>query len=460
MNRLVDAFFVIFIGLTGATAKADVLFLDMNNSPLEIAAAKRGAAARGEKLVVIPDTTQLKSDLAFKSIQNEYLAANKKLMDCTPNACEQAFEVFQKANEAYVDYLDKAKVYLNQKNLNSYLNQLKNQNITISSVIISGHDGNGKLHGTFGEINEKEFQKAFKDNEPIGQTVRSLLLWGCYTSNLNSSFFIWNNTLPHIEMIAGFEKIGPSNLQSSNFKYLESVMKAEKQLVEIHDVQNLKQQFKRLASVNVLSASVCVRDLYVSHSLTTTKAELDKQCLPLSKLNEIETETECYIKALPGCTDIPENTSSSALRTLYNRIQDVSHCADYYTDFNAKPDEILRLIYYKQVVKNFSQLHKNEINSYLKRLIQFGAPAELTQIDFSRMARKDIINWLSNTDKFFSNFTNSSTELSQLTAGLSVLREVLGEANSYYTPTTWIEPHAKNISTTFKGQFDQELNRK
>lgn len=93
-------------------AFADILFIDLNNSPKEIEAAKKAAYARGEKVIV--------------------LTSSKK----TP--------------------------FIDDKNISSLLTDLKKKNVKLSSVVISGHDGNGEFHGAFGRVSEPALERAFK----------------------------------------------------------------------------------------------------------------------------------------------------------------------------------------------------------------------------------------------------------------------------------------------------------
>src|SRR5690349_5395083 len=72
-----------------------------------------------------------------------------------------------------------------------FLTGLRNQKRSLSGVVISGHDGNGHFGGEFGFVNDSDIKKAFQNAAPVGDGVRSLLLWGCYTATPGSIEMRW-----------------------------------------------------------------------------------------------------------------------------------------------------------------------------------------------------------------------------------------------------------------------------
>ncbi len=311
------------------TAHADILFLDLNNSPKEIEAAKKAAKQRGEKLIVFPD-----KPMKF------------------PN--ELAMQLGLKLADMKDDKTQKK----------------------ISSVIISGHNGNGHFTGSKATLSYIELQDVIKSNPDLIDSVKSLYLWGCYTSTPGSIINYWKPTFKNLDVIIGFDAKGPANNTLSGHKYLTDTLIKEKKMTDAKTDKEFKNIFNDLAHVRNVAASICRNETYISNTKFATLNKLMEQCNVEESKKWVEVY-DCYMHGVKpessenqnlDCSDVPKNTSNSKLRDLYDYLHETSHCDDIIRTQGRDRDEIIRLIFSKNVMKNFLENNKecnSQINAFL-----------------------------------------------------------------------------------------------
>lgn len=398
---------VFLLFLYPKSSLADILFLDLNNNPKEIEAAQKAAAKRREKLIVLPQITNERK-IEIKKLENEL----KKARNQYATLCNQITEACQRAtatlSAATTKYNESRKV-LNKEFLSQELRQLHRQEVNLTSVVISGHDGNGSFDGVFGDLNDADIKEAFDSVSPFGESIRSLLLWGCYTTNIGSLETNWKKILPNLNVIAGFDDSAPLGDKPANWDLLEDILVKEKTLTDARDQKALMHAFNSLRSANKTHAAICVNeDSYASpRGVISIKAELEK-CKDL-RSGELIERFQCYEKAQKGCEDVPADTQSGPLRSIYTELQKTKHCKKYIPANLTVPDPdvTLRLVHDKNVRTNFEYLHSdgmNQINSLMKEL-NFSDSLQLKNI--GKMKRKDFLDQISAIQKEIDNRTNA-----------------------------------------------------
>lgn len=453
-----------FVLLISVDIFADILFIDVNDSPKEITSAKKAAEKRGEKLIVIPSSEQIKSDPSITKIRNEIARLETARSKCKNN-CDDLDDKIYEQKELYNTQLKNKKLYLDSEGINYHLNQLKKKNVTITSVIVSGHDGNGEFFGLNGSFTETDFSEAIHDNAPIGDSIRSLMLWGCYATNISGAFNLWKDSAPNIEMIAGFNEIAPSNIRQSSFDYLEDVLVKEKQLTAEKDAKALQKAFLNLKSVTQMKSALCVRDNYVTPNRANSLKELKNMCTPPEKLSAITKKYNCYIKGLEGCTDIPTDTRNGEIRKFYNQLQDVSHCDLVDPHFSLDASALLRLVFFNTVRDNFSSSYGQELDRFDNDLKLAGIPNSLLLNRFNKDNRSTVIKKITDLSKYLNSkksIAKSNTpefkKLDRLDTALGVIRNAIGELNPDYIYSGFIDPGSTDISGWFTEHIDNALS--
>ena len=393
-------------------ASADILFLDLNNAPLEIAAARRAAAARGERLIVIPaDGETLRGD-----------------------------------------------------NLAEELAELKNQNVRLTSMVISGHDGNGAFSGTRGNLSEEEVRGALQANPPMADTIRSLLLWGCYTATPASIELVWKQAFPNLVAVAGFDGSAPLSDKPGSSTYLEDFLKIEERLTKMTDINALNSAFLTLRNVPLMTSAACVNGVFLKpgqrpRTMNQIMGECSERLARARReagdVSSLEGRYSCYFEAAEGCEDPPANKQSSDLRSYYNEIQNTAHCSEAFeaSDLHLpSPDQVIRLIYFRNVVDNFVFNYQIDIDRLNGFLDQLGAPSELKIGDLRGMTRAQIRQKYDDINNFLNGIkkpaTSNMSEVDIEFQALVKLAQIHVQTHSNTlrhmegVPFSWVEPNS------------------
>ncbi|QDK46358.1 hypothetical protein DOM22_14875 [Bdellovibrio sp. ZAP7] len=429
---------------SATTAHADILFLNVNDSGREIDAAMKAAKARGEKLIVLPQPTDPVLFQKAKINLDEKMNIYRKCQDKGASDCSIERKNALAANREAKKY----RTSISATSLKSELAKIKNSGTKLTSLVVSGHDGNGYFGGNNGELSERAIASAFAAQAPVGDGIRSMMLWGCYTANIGSLSSNWKKTLPNVELIAGYDGIAPLADKPANWQYLTDVLVKEKNLTAIKDANQLKKALNGLDGTNLLNASICVGDNFASHKLALNLRDAKNLCE--GALAAVTPTYTCYLHAEPNCENPPANTGASELRTAYNKLQDARHCLELEENRPFEevrrlpsPDTLIRLIHFKTVKANFMELNPDYLSSLNNLLKRVGAPEDLMWGDLEKMTRAEILNKLNKTNDYLSE--KSSTpgpdypEVSALVAGTRGLQRVLGDL---LVPFAWVEPSA------------------
>lgn len=441
---------VVLVAFGSVQAHADILFLDLNGNPKEIEAAKAAASKRGEKVIVIPEVTK---ELATR--QSELLAKTQKANEeYLRKGCSRANSdsptcagVGKALNEAMAKENDfRQKNQLNAETLNKALKDLKNKGANLSSLIVSGHDGNGHFGGTYGDLTDKDLAGAFQSNAPVGDGIRSLALWGCYTANLSSLSLYWKKAFPQVEVVVGFDKKGPLGNSPSNWALLKDFLSKDKELSQIKDQNELQKAFKKLDGVRITDAAICVGDTFSNKFVTMDLANIQSMCEG-AFLKDAKVYT-CYLNAEKGCENPPANTANSELRSFYEQLQDYAHCKEVLQPEQQvgmpSADTMIRLIHFADIKKNFVKNFTQQMADYNKLLDKVGAPKNLQWGDILKMSRAEILEKLKATDAYLNNKGSGDSALNPEFIALRNfvrmgVQPVLGDLN---VPFTWVEPGA------------------
>lgn len=311
-------------------SKGEILFFDLNDNPKEIEAAQRAAKRRNEKLIVYPSISA-SDKKEIESTKEELHKARSLFFECSNkiggSACKDLRANFDLARNKHNSTLEKNQ--MNPRKLNKIMEDLKDNNTKISSIVISGHDGNGFFTGTYGNLTDNDLYRAVSNNTPVADGVRSLLLWGCYSANIGSLLTHWKKALPQAELIAGFDDSAPLGNKPANWAYLEDVLVKEKNLTSIKDSKTLQRVLKQLNGATKMHSSICVRDNYADMKKSIELSQATKLCQTIQ--DESAAVFKCYLHAeRPKCENPPENTSNNELRSLYNKLQSAKHCREIF----------------------------------------------------------------------------------------------------------------------------------
>lgn len=406
----------------------DILFIDLNGAKDEVAAAQRAAAARHEKLIVIPD-------------------ANQNVTYFKPSLFRQL--------------------------LNDRLSEFEAHGTQISSLVVSGHDGVGSFFGDRGRITGSDLKQIFEAHPKSRESVRSMYLWGCYALAVGELNQNWRLVFPDALFIAGFDGSAPSRYANAGQRVLESMLMKESKFMKAHDQRQLLALFRAIPSTDITTSAAYVCDQYITHSGIQTFQQALGECAWSDQATELTKTYECYLEAQDEkCRSVPENTQSSPLRELYNYTVSKSQCSmqDHPdTRFAILPqrEDILKLIFFNTLWNNFLKKHGDSISAIDANLKKIGAPPELLLGDLSKLSRGELVKKLRAAYEFVSQYLEKNFWKQKRTVPITFrnFRSVIMTLDDFamtskYSaciPVSWVEPGAQE-SSHCEEDFQKDFN--
>jgi hypothetical protein len=334
-----------------------MLFIDTNDSGLEIATAEKAACERGERLVVVP-----KNYKEYAKFVQPVARAQNEINRCRNNC--RAIE--EKLENAY-NQLDNFQV--SQKSIQEatkeVLEELKKQNAKIQNFTISGHDGGGSYGGYKGNMSRSTLAEMMKDYGDINE-AQSLLLLGCYTG-VQKEIIEWKSIFPKARLIAGYDGSAPLSDKPLGHQYITEILLKEKELYSQADQKQL-QNFTRtnIQSLFQLNSAMYVncdpeaeKEFYFGAEGTKRRfTEFDaKECI--KRNNEIHELTGKYERYLSGEQEPPKETNGE-LRQIYNVARTLEHCLEIL-ESPLDVNRVFNLLFYDGVKNNFAIFYKDDL---------------------------------------------------------------------------------------------------
>lgn len=397
--------------LASAISRADILYIDMNNSVQELESARKAAEARKEKLIVIPNVSkEAREKLYIWSKQAENLSKAFSRNNCGAQAvCKQRMSPDCKSLSTQIDnaYEEKEKNLVQKLGKDHFHQEIKKiaaSKAKITTLGISGHDGGGKFFGDFGQLNLEDFKEIFSDPEVKGlaDSVRSLHLWGCYAGTATMMDDNWKKIFPRTELIVGFWGEAPLNQFPGSYELLEDILKNEQELISQKDDKTLHAFAVRLKHFNITQAALCVGDTYITTDPDRRigKFSAMKSIIPKCAANfpqELHDAYRCYANGESGCS-MPRLGEKSRMDQYLSYLRANPDCSknEFFRRENSdvpNSETVLRLINHETVMNNFTRVHAKEIDMLNKNLSYLGLPEKFHLKVNGKTPRDQLWKW-------------------------------------------------------------------
>lgn len=339
-----------------------MLFIDTNNSELEIATTEKAACERGQKLVVVP-----KNYKEYIQLTTASSLATKKMEKCI-KAQQQCADTEKQLNDLNRKI---GEMNANNKSIRQQteeaLKEIKASNGKLQNVSISGHDGGGHFGGFKGGFGRHEFSELMRQYGDINE-VSSLLLLGCYTG-VPKEVIEWKHIFPGVKIIAGYDGSAPLSDKPHGHQYISDVLLKEKKLLENAEQKKLqsyaKQNVQGLIHMNAAMYLDCndgtkgAEFYFGSQKEGKAFRPFDiKECE--AKMPEIEALNAKVEQFYSGEMEPPKDTATGALRGLYNEARRIEHCGEIMErpiNINA----LFNMLFNEGVKKNFANFYKDDL---------------------------------------------------------------------------------------------------
>lgn len=338
-----------------------MLFVDTNNSELEIMTSQKAACERGERLVVVP-----KNYKDYKKYTDKLIETHKKVEKCfntkAADACKEEENHYNKAESELTAFKQSQPSI--RTGINEAMAEIKAANGKLQVFTISGHDGGGTFGGHKGDFNRHELAEIMKEHQDINETT-SVLLLGCYTG-VQNEIYAWKGIFPSARLIAGYDGSAPLADRPQGHQYITDILLKEKQLLKNSDEKKLMSFTQNnIKSLNQLHAAMYVNceddnEFYYGSdgSKKNFKAFNTKECL--EKKDEIKALAQEVDKYQLGILEPPLNTQGE-LRQLYNKARRYEHCLQL-TETDLNVSNLFNLLFYQGVKESFASFYKDDLS--------------------------------------------------------------------------------------------------
>lgn len=312
----------------GTQSGKTIIFLDLNDNPLEVESTKRAACKRGESVIVLPE----------------------------------------KGSTFDINALDRV------------LGGMEKAGVSVNSFVISGHDGGGQFGGSNGFFSKVMLNELMMGHPKVQESVSSVLLLGCYTG-VKQEIFDWKQILPNANLIAGYEGQAPLGDKPAGHSYIEGILLKEKEMNEAKS----KAQLERILKKGIRHISSISAAMYVHPKMCApgTKHESGFYFRPLKgreALQDLVTE-EClrikegegpimrekFMAYYRGEKEIPKQTHGTELRQIYNFFREEGHCFEGDRNYPSA-DKVFFTLFFDGVKKNYAHFYEGLLDEFSQEL--------------------------------------------------------------------------------------------
>jgi hypothetical protein len=413
--------FILLLLPAQAFASAVVLMVNMNYSSSELKAAQDMAAARGQRVEMVPPQSMVATaEALFEERDHLQEKLETQFPEESPLTLKSAVAGIMRegsnwhANPAIARFVGSAQMdslssatlrFADMEKQNGeMIEQLRRKAIQleargdrVDSMILSSHSdgsnltGETSLHLSANDLAHlREEQPAFFDN------ARHVLLLGCYNMT-KPNHRAWRYDLfPHASMLAGFGIKAPSRYDDTSPNYIRQTMTRGQQLDERMaatgtplDPGTLERAFKALDTFTTDAHPGVIDYCYsvVEGKPGTWTRDCDTQW---KDLYQKKAMMHGYWSLVDPRED-PPTVSGGELRTFYNTLQGTCPAWEANSEKNdwqasermriSLRENVIRLIFWWNVQHNFSTYYADDIAAMNRRLIAAGVRSTMPSLD-------------------------------------------------------------------------------
>ncbi len=404
-----------------------MMFMDMNNSALEIAAAQRAACARRQKLQVIPRSHQQYNQLT-NVVQNDM----KAFEHCfgTGGNCDRQEATYMASSQRLETF--KATLPSAREQLKTELERLKAAGGKLANFIISGHDGGGTYSGHKGEISRGDIGEVLSQFPEVNN-VKSVMLLGCYTAVPNEVIH-WKQTFPNAKLIAGYDGIAPASDKLAGHQYLEDLLRREPTILAQADQSRLNTFLRtNIRGLSLMNVGVYVELECVGPNKLYYGLDNQSRVIRPLDIRECEGKEELVGKIgaditryYEGESEPPTDTTNGELRKIYNQGRRYEHCgANLNREYSM--EQAFNLLFYNGIKNNFARYYANDL-ARAGEMIGTITAEELTQpyieavnlLEDNIVTQEELVKLSENKEEYLAYLARKQVEIETQKTSLAV----------------------------------------
>ncbi len=276
--------------------------------------------------------------------------------------------------------------------IKSQFNAIARENKAITSLVVSGHDGGGSIHGNGVNNLDKDdiitgMKAAYRGKPALLSKFNSLYLWGCWTNGPGEVAAL-RTGLPSLKMISGFIDMAPLNTTEATHTILGGLLERERSFTSETDRNRLRRGLAAIDNINQTYAAVyveaCGENLYYYNKNSSAEehgvydahnsvapdpnfspgthfVNFDNAFSCARPPADLEQKRALIMDYYLGRRPIPADTAHGPLRALYSYARNNSRCLGKMPQFNG--DRLLMLTFFENVKKNFALKWAQDISN-------------------------------------------------------------------------------------------------
>ena len=380
------------------SAHATILMIDLNLNLNEVRAAREAAHFRGENLVVVPNLSDEKRvHLHHLGSKIEDIGSEISSYEVNGKSVPSALRVELQTLTEEMD-TEREQHPLGIPEIYGAISQIENSDELVDAFIISGHS-NGSLYTGSMAGNHRftlsDLEYIFNNHPRSKTALKSIYLWGCYTQALYHSIW-WKQHFPRTPFVLGNSEIGYEGDSLPSPAMLKNALINEDHILSATDLESAKQFLLEIPYAKVSSLAGINHQFYVG--VTAESEDLSDKVSCTGALDQLRPGLEIFrsyqTADSPEFAIPPANSHAGPLRQFYSDLQNHFYCLPKSTaEPYPVPEQVLPLIFFRSVAKNFGQFYAaqiQEINDYLEKT-HANATLRLPNLLRSGLSRKEIL---------------------------------------------------------------------
>ncbi|MGE0529544.1 MAG: hypothetical protein AB7P49_21020, partial [Bdellovibrionales bacterium] len=238
----------------------------------------------------------------------------------------------------------------------------------VDSVVISGEYVKEGIYGAAGRFSSS----CLKQIADRHSGIKSLALWGCYTSTAAAAKDYWLHPMKNIKFIVGFTDQAPSKIRPASQDMLEYFCYHRQQAAQITDCDQMINLLANLKSFGETSIGACTHEFVASRSYGEQICyRYDEVCKNFDAEKVLE-QYDGLMDGKAGFEDVGSDDPKkpTLARKTYTEMRRYEHCGSDYD--LPDPVQVMNLVKFKYITENFSRLNAQQLREYDENLEQLG----------------------------------------------------------------------------------------
>jgi hypothetical protein len=410
-------------------AGADILFVDLNISTLELEAVRSAARLRHERLVVIPEISdKTRAKIAVLQHQAAFLDPDRDT--------EKFSMILDRIEKLAGEFTD------TENEIEVAVQDAERAGFAFTSLIISGHSSaDAFLGGVKGSgFRYGALTKVFEKHSKAKASLQAIYLWGCYSlvPGMADSYL---EDFPGA-LLLGFSDVAPSGRGDHSAKILKNALLLESTLIEEMDLTRIEKLVRSIRSASREPLAAVVNGYYVGIQVDSRLVnEPSENCS--KALSELHEEYVSVYKRYFDAVEAdgpPRNTHHSDLRDFYTKLQFHRDCDSIQKAVPVHPMEVLALIFFHNIQLNYIAWEGDNLQKVDAILKRIGAPVD-SRVPWMRglaHSRKAILEWIKAVEILLPSLDAKDADTIKISNLVARTQRLLGKLDPVCIPLSWI----------------------